>query len=235
MKTPLNYAEEAVAFLRAADRTLAEIIAQVGPFQMMLRRGRFQVLVRAIIFQQLAGSAAQAIYDRFVGIFDSRAFPTPEQVASAPDEKLRTVGLSRQKILYLKDLADRIASGTLNLARFSVMEDEEIISELTQVKGIGRWTAEMFLMFNLGRPDVLPVDDLGFRNAVAKAYGMERMPKTSELRSLGEIWRPYRTVAVWYLWQSLKPRSPTPRVGGPAADGASRGRSVVKKLRQPLD
>ncbi len=232
---PLHYAEEAVAFLCAADPTLAEIIAQVGPFRMMLRRGRFQVLVRAIIFQQLAGAAAQAIYERFVGLFASRSFPTPEQVACVSEERLRAVGLSRQKALYLKDLAARVTSGTLDLTRFSVMDDEAIVEQLIRVKGIGRWTAEMFLMFNLGRSDVLPVDDLGFRSAVVKAYRMERMPKAGELRSLGENWRPYRTVAVWYLWQSLKAKASVPRTGGTAVGGARRAKNALKKSRQPLD
>jgi DNA-3-methyladenine glycosylase II len=236
MKTkPLYYADEAVAFLRNADPTLAEIIAKVGPFRMMLRRGQFQVLVRAIIFQQLAGAAAQAIYDRFVGLFQSRSFPTPEEVARAPEQSLRAIGLSRQKVLYLKDLAARLVAGTLDLAQFSAMDDEAIITKLTQVKGIGRWTAEMFLMFNLGRPDVLPLADLGFRTAVAKAYGMERMPKANELRELAETWRPYRTVAVWYLWQSVKMKTPTPRVSGIVLDGAKRGLNRLRKMRQPLD
>jgi DNA-3-methyladenine glycosylase II len=231
----LHYAEQAVAFLRAADPTLAGIIAQVGPCRMMLRRGRFQVLVRAIIFQQLAGPAAQAIYERFVGLFALRSFPTPQAVALMAEERMRAVGLSRQKVLYLKDLAGRVASGALDLAKFAAMEDEAILKELIQVKGIGRWTAEMFLMFNLGRPDVLPVDDLGLRSAVAKAYGMERMPKASELKSLGESWRPYRTVAVWYLWQSLKTKAFVPRTGEVPANSARGAKRGLKKIRQPLD
>jgi 3-methyladenine DNA glycosylase/8-oxoguanine DNA glycosylase len=115
---------------------------------------------------------------------------------------MRQAGLSRGKIAYIRDLAQHVRDGSLNFRKFARMEDEEIIAELVQVRGIGRWTAEMFLMFNLRRPDVLPVDDLGFRSAVAKAYGLRQQPAAAELRSMGERWRPYRSAAVWYFWQS---------------------------------
>jgi DNA-3-methyladenine glycosylase II len=197
----LDYARKALAHLRQADSVLAHIIDSVGPFQMVLRRERFQALCRAIIFQQLAGSAAHAIYTRFVSMF-GRRFPTPRQVLDASPEDLRRAGLSRQKILYLKDLAEHVESGALNFGRFRRMEDEAIIAELTRVHGIGRWTAEMFLMFNLGRPDVLPVDDLGFRNAVRRLYRMRKMPDAKRLHALSRRWRPYRSAAVWYLWRS---------------------------------
>ncbi len=227
MNTP-SYADEAVAHLCNSDPVLRQVIQQIGPFRMMLRRGRFQVLVRAILFQQLAGPAAHAIYKRFVSFFHPRAFPRPQDVLDTPDEHLRSLGLSRQKITYLKDLASHLVSGRLDLRRLSRLDDEAVIKELTQVRGIGRWTAEMFLMFNMGRPDVLPVDDLGFRNAVARVYRIGRMPKPAELLTLGERWRPYRTVAVWYLWQVLK--EPTSKAGA----GLSSKRNS-KPLRQPLD
>lgn len=196
------YADAAVKHLRRADPVMARIVDSVGPFQPLLRRERFQALCRAIIFQQLAGSAARAIYERFVGFFGGRRFPTPQDVLDASETDLRGVGLSRQKSLYLKDLAAHVQSGALNFRRFARMDDEDIIADLTRVHGVGRWTAEMFLMFNLGRPDVLPVDDLGFRNAVRRLYRMRKIPDAKRLRALAERWRPYRSVAVWYLWRS---------------------------------
>jgi DNA-3-methyladenine glycosylase II len=198
------WASEATDFLSRSDRVLARIIAQVGPLEMAYRRERFQSLVRAIIFQQLAGRAALAIYQRFVKIIGHGRFPTPAQVIAASDEDMRRAGLSRGKMAYIRDLARHVREGSLNFRKFTRMEDEEIITELVRVRGIGRWTAEMFLMFNLRRPDVLPVDDLGFRSAVAKAYGLHQLPAAKELRSLGERWRPYRSAAVWYLWQSTR-------------------------------
>lgn len=201
-KKRISYARNAMAHLRAADPILARVIDAVGPVEIALRRERFQALSRAIIFQQLAGAAAHTIYTRFVALFPGRRFPTPRQVLDAPAEDLRRAGLSRQKSLYLKDLAAHVDNGTLNFHRVSAMDDEEIIRDLTRVRGVGRWTAEMFLMFNLGRPDVLPVDDLGVRNAARRLYRMRKMPDAKRLRSLAERWRPYRSAACWYLWRS---------------------------------
>ncbi len=198
----VSYAREAMAHLRDADPVLARVIDAVGPIEFALRRERFQALSRAIIFQQLAGAAAHTIYTRFVALFPGRRFPTARQVLDASPEDLRRAGLSRQKSLYLKDLAAHVDNGTLNFHRFSKMDDEEIIVDLTRVHGVGRWTAEMFLMFNLGRPDVLPVDDLGVRNAVRRLYRMRKMPDAKRLRALAERWRPYRSAASWYLWRS---------------------------------
>jgi DNA-3-methyladenine glycosylase II len=196
------YASEAMAHLRGADPILARVIDAVGPVEIALRRERFQALGRAIIFQQLAGAAAHTIYTRFVALFPGRHFPTPRQVLDASPEDLRRAGLSRQKSLYLKDLAAHVDNGTLNFHRFAKMDDEEIVLDLTRVHGIGRWTAEMFLIFNLGRPDVLPVDDLGVRNAARRLYRMRKMPDAKRLRALAERWRPYRSAASWYLWRS---------------------------------
>jgi DNA-3-methyladenine glycosylase II len=196
------YAREAMTHLSGADPVLARVIDAVGPIELELRRERFQALSRAIIFQQLAGAAAHTIYTRFVALFPGRRFPTARQVLDASPEDLRRVGLSRQKSLYLKDLAAHVENGTLNFHRFAKMADEEIIVDLTRVHGVGRWTAEMFLMFNLGRPDVLPVDDLGIRNAARRLYRMRKMPDAKRLRALAERWRPYRSAASWYLWRS---------------------------------
>jgi DNA-3-methyladenine glycosylase II len=198
------WANDAADFLRENDPVLAAIIAQVGPLQMAQRPQGFQSLVRAIIFQQLAGRAAQAIYDRFVKLVGNGRFPTPALVLAASEEDMRRAGLSRGKMAYIRDLAQHVQDGILSFRRFARMADEEIIAELVTVRGIGRWTAEMFLMFNLRRPDVLPVDDLGFRSAVARGFGMNQLPTPNELRSIGERWRPYRTAAVWYFWQSTR-------------------------------
>ncbi len=219
------YAREAEARLLIADPILARVIDAVGPIKLALRRERFAALGRAIIFQQLAGAAAGTIHDRFVRLFPGRRFPTPRQVLEASTEDLRRVGLSRQKSLYLRDLATHVENGTLNFHRFAKMSDEEIIADLTRVHGIGRWTAEMFLMFNLGRPDVLPVDDLGVRNAVRRLYRMRKMPDAKRLRALGERWRPYRSAASWYLWRSGE----IVLVSDAAKGGVSRSRSAKKR------
>jgi DNA-3-methyladenine glycosylase II len=198
------WAKEAMNFLRGRDPVLKRIIEQVGPLEMAHRPERFQSLVRAIIFQQLAGRAALAIYQRFVKIIGHGRFPTPAMVIAASDKDMRLAGLSRGKMAYIRDLARHVRDGSLNFRRFARMADEEVISDLVRVRGIGRWTAEMFLMFNLRRPDVLPVDDLGFRSAVAKGYGLGQLPTAKELKSMAEPWRPYRSAAVWYFWQSTR-------------------------------
>jgi len=224
----VSYAREAMAHLHGADPVLARVIDAVGPIQIALRRERFPALSRAIIFQQLAGAAAHTIYTRFVALFPGRRFPSPRQVLDAPPEDLRRVGLSRQKSLYLKDLAAHVDNGTLNFHRFHKMEDEEIILDLTRVHGVGRWTAEMFLMFNLGRPDVLPVDDLGVRNAARRLYRMRKMPDAKRLRALAERWRPYRSAASWYLWRSgdvVLPGDPSPKRRRPARKKPGRKKS----------
>jgi len=224
------WANEAMDFLRSNDPVLARIIAQVGSLKMAHRRERFPSLVRAIIFQQLAGRAAMAIYQRFVEIIGNGRFPTPAQVIATSDEDMRRVGLSRGKMAYIRDLARHVRDGSLNFRRFARMDDEQIIADLVRVRGIGRWTAEMFLMFNLRRPDILPVDDLGFRSAVAKAYGLRELPTAKELRLMGERWRPYRSAAVWYFWQSTR----LVTLDSPAKRVAKIPRSK-QKLRQRQD
>jgi DNA-3-methyladenine glycosylase II len=197
------YARKARIHLSKADPVLARIIDKVGPLGIQPRRERFQALARAIIFQQLAGAAANAIYRRFVALFPGVEFPSPEQVLAKTDAELRAVGLSEKKAIYIKDLAAHIRDGKLDFHRFHRMTDDEIITHLTQVKGIGRWTAEMFLMFNLGRPDVMPADDLGVQNAIKRHYRMRQRPNRKRLLKHAERWRPYRTAAAWYLWRSL--------------------------------
>jgi DNA-3-methyladenine glycosylase II len=161
----------------------------------------FRALIHSIISQQLSTRAAATIESRFRALFGG--VPTPSQVAATPEAQLRAVGLSGQKVKYVRDLCRRVEDGSLPLTTFDAMSDDEVIAALTQVKGIGRWTAEMFLMFRLHRPDVLPVDDLGIVKAVRQAYGLRTLPSAKRLMSLGESWRPYRSVACWYLWASL--------------------------------
>lgn len=190
-------------FLCYADKRLAKIIAETGRFSLKIKKDSFQALIEAIIYQQLNGSAANSIYNRFLTYYNNR-IPTPEQIISSSDLELRTkVGLSRMKITYLKDLATNIVDSRLNLIDLPKMQDEEIINQLTRVKGIGRWTAEMFLIFCLARKDILPVTDLGLRNAMKRTYLLEELPKPNRMIEIANPWRPYRSIATWYLWKSL--------------------------------
>jgi DNA-3-methyladenine glycosylase II len=160
----------------------------------------FQALTHAIVSQQLSTKAAATIAGRLDALLGK---PTPAGVAAVTDQQLRDVGLSVQKISYLRDLSSRIQSGSLPLSALESLPDSDVIEMLTQVKGIGQWTAEMFLMFRLQRPDVLPVGDLGIVKAVQRAYGLRKTPDAARLLKIGETWRPYRSVACWYLWASL--------------------------------
>jgi DNA-3-methyladenine glycosylase II len=161
----------------------------------------FGALMKAIVSQQLSTKAAHTIYMRLIALFDGP--PTPRALALLTDLQLRGVGLSGQKLRYMRDLGDKVQAGSVPLHALDAMTDDEVIAALTQVKGIGRWTAEMFLMFRLHRPDVLPVDDLGIVKAVQKAYGLRKTPSPARLTKIGDAWRPYRSVACWYLWRSL--------------------------------
>ena len=182
---------------------LAKIITEIGRFSMKVKKDSFQALIEAIIYQQLNGSAANSIYNRLLAYYRDR-IPTPEQIISSSDLKLRTqVGLSRMKIAYLKDLASHIVDGRLNLIDLPEMEDEEIISQLTKIKGIGRWTADMFLIFCLARKDILPVTDLGLRNAMKRTYQLAELPTPNTMIDIADPCRAYRSVATWYLWKSI--------------------------------
>ena len=189
--------------LRRADPVLARLVDHVGPCRYEVHReiGPFAYLTTAIVHQQLAGAAAATIHRRLCALA-GRKHPRPEDIARLSDAELRGVGLSRQKIGYLRDLVARVGDG-LPLGRLARLPDEAAIEALTSVKGIGRWTSEMFLMFRLGRLDVLPVDDLGIRKAMQKAYRKRSLPKPDWMRKTAEPWRPYRSVACWYLWRSL--------------------------------
>jgi len=199
---------EASNALAAQAPEFAPIVASAGPSE--LRRGRprrthFAELARAICYQQLAGSAARAIHGRFEALFDGA--PTPEAVLAASDDALRGVGLSASKQASIRDLAQHVASGTVDLESIGRRSDERVVEELTQVRGIGRWTTEMFLMFQLGRLDVWPVDDFGVRKGYARIYGLAEQPTARALEPLGEPLRPYRSVAAWYCWRAAEDTS----------------------------
>ena len=193
-----------VRHLTRTDPVLAQVIEAVGPCRLEPRSEgtHFQALCRSIVYQQLSGKAAGTIHARFQALF-AEGQPTPEALAAFSDETLRGVGLSRQKTLYLRDLAQKIRDGSLPLDEIESMTDDEVIAHLVQVKGIGRWTAQMFLMFRLGRPDVLPELDLGIQNAVRRAYRMRKRPTPKQIRRIGARWSPHASVACWYLWRSL--------------------------------
>ncbi len=199
----------AVEHLRAVDPALAHLIQAVGPFAMELKRtpSVFAALAEAIVYQQLNGRAAEAIFARLCALFPgAQQGPTAEQILRAPDEKLRAAGLSRAKLLSLRDLARRARDGQIpDLAEIHRLPDEAIIERLVEVRGIGRWTVEMLLMFRLGRPDVLPADDYGIRKGFALAFKKRTLPTRKALEVRGARWKPYRTVASWYLWRAAAP------------------------------
>jgi len=194
-----------VRHLKRVDPVLARVIESVGPCRMPVRSEgtHFQALARSIVFQQLSGKAAGTIHGRFAALFAS-GDPEPSSLLALTDVQLRGVGLSRQKIGYLRDLSHKVVSGALPLDEVDRMNDDELIAHLVQVKGIGRWTAQMFLMFRLGRRNVLPELDLGIQNAIRRAYGKRKRPSPKQVRAIGAKWSPHSTVASWYLWRSLE-------------------------------
>jgi DNA-3-methyladenine glycosylase II len=193
---------EATGHLSRVDPKLAAVIARAGPCTLKPRGDCFLSLCRAIISQQISGVVAVAITKRFKKLFP-RSRPTPKHLLTLSDEQLRSAGLSRQKMSYLRDLAAHFAEGKVPIRRFSKMSDEEIIQSLLPVKGIGRWTAEMFLIFVLNRPDLLPVDDLGVRKGFQKVYGLKSEPKAAKMMQIAERWRPWRTIGSWYMWRGM--------------------------------
>lgn len=217
----------ALPHLAAGDPVMARIIGEVGEFSMREDGDNpFRSLARAIIYQQLSGTAAATIFARFLGLFDATAeaevlrrtdpdwspltmpFPEPQAVLALADEQYRAAGLSRQKTAALRSLAGHFATGELGARAFAQMDDDEIVEHVTRVHGIGRWTAEMFLMFHLRRANVLPVNDIGINRAIMRRYALEAMPKPVEVLRVGEVWRPWATVACWYLWRTEDLRLP---------------------------
>jgi len=191
----------AVRHLRAADPVMADVISRVGPIEMLLRRGRFLTLVRSIIGQQISTSAARSINERIRQAVRPR-WVTPESLGELSDGDLRGLGVSPQKIGYLRDLADAVVSRRVRLERLHRLDDEAVIEELVQVRGIGRWTAQMFLIFCLGRLDVFAPLDLGIRAGIEREYRMKEMPDLARCERMAQAWAPYRSVACLYLWRS---------------------------------
>jgi DNA-3-methyladenine glycosylase II len=195
---------EAIRHLRRADKVLAGLIDRVGPYGFTRReRGtHFAALVRTIVYQQLSGKAASTILGRLHDVYGGRA-PTAAQLLATPDAQLRAAGISTQKASYLRDLAARVNDGRLPVSRLGRLPDDGVMEALVSVKGIGVWTAQIFLMFRLGRPDILPDGDLGIQNAIHRAYGLRRRPTPERVRRIGAAWAPHRSVASWYLWKSI--------------------------------
>ncbi len=193
--------------LKSVDPILAKIIEQVGPVRIEIdpEETVFESLATSIIYQQLHGKAAAAILGRFKALFEGTPFPKPEQVLQTPEETLRGTGLSRTKILSMKDLSEKTLSGQLpSRTQAEKLSDEELQNALTQVRGIGPWTAQMLMIFTLGRPDVLPTGDFGVRRGYAAVYKNKKMPTPKQLETAAKIWHPFRSAASWYLWQALE-------------------------------
>lgn len=204
---PVPAGSEAAERLRAGDPIMRALIDTLGPLDAWARRrGRpadaYGALVRSIVGQQVSTHAARAIYERLTARFGGRT-PTPAELLAADPEEIRAAGLSRPKVAYLRDLAARVEDDELDLDGLAELPDGEVAAELTAVKGLGQWSADMFLIFHLGRPDVLPVGDLGIRRAVKEAYGLDEPPAPAELERIADPWRPQRSLACLYLWRSL--------------------------------
>jgi len=192
---------EAEKHLSEADPVLGKIIERVGPCTLSPRKDYFVALCRSIIAQQISVSAARSVGKKFRALFP-RGRISPKPLLKMSDEQLRSAGISRQKAGYIRSLAEHFASGAIPTRRWHRMDDEEIVQALIPVRGVGRWTAEMFMIFVLNRPDLLPVDDLGFCNQVQRAYGLKKYPDAKKLAKIAECWRPYRSIATWYLWRA---------------------------------
>jgi len=192
---------KAVNHLKKSDPILRAIIERVGPCRMEFGEPVFHSLAEAIVYQQLNGKAAVTIFKRFTALAGDPV--NPEGIAKLTDQQLRSVGLSKQKSSYLRDMAERVLRGELDFTRLPEMTDDEVIEHLTQVKGVGVWTAHMFLMFTLKRPNVLPTGDFGVQMAIKKHYNKRKPPKPLQMEKIAKPWEPYRSIACWYLWRSL--------------------------------
>ena len=198
--------EEAIKHLTKADKVLARLIKKIGPYNLKPARGRspFEALVQSVAYQQLNGTAAATIFGRIKALYPGKRFPSPEDLLATPDERLRGAGLSRAKVAAIKDIAAKTLAGVVPTSRkIARMDNETILAQLTTIRGVGPWTVEMLLMFKLGRPDVLPVTDYGVRKGFALTFNLKDLPTPKDLLAHGEKWRPYRSVAAWYLWRAL--------------------------------
>ena len=196
--------DDAIKYLKEIDPTMNKIINSVGAYSIKIRHNPFLALVEAIIYQQLTGKAAQSIYKKFISYYNNNEYYVqPQYIILTADNIMKSFGLSNKKIEYIKLLSTDIIKGNINLNSFEEKEDEEIINELTKLKGIGRWTAEMFLIFCLERKDVFPLKDLGIKKAIQRWYFNPEYPDEQSIIDLSNIWKPYRSIASWYLWKSL--------------------------------
>ena len=197
--------KEAIQHLRRSDPVLSEIIDRVGDYGIQFRDPDFETLVKSIVYQQLSGHVASVIFGRLAKAAGGRL--TPENILKMRPARMRALGLSKQKTAYIRDLARHTRDGRVVFEELASLDDSLVIERLTQVKGIGVWTVHMFLIFALRRVDVLPTGDLGIRNAIRRAYGLPDLPAPSEMEIMAERWRPYCTVASWYLWRSIEPNA----------------------------
>jgi DNA-3-methyladenine glycosylase II len=204
--SPVTIMRKAIRHLQAADPVIGDIIQRVGPYRIEFREPDFETLVKSIVYQQLSGRVAQVIFGRLVAAVPEGLL-TPANILALRPAKMRKLGLSKQKTAYIRDLARLTRDGTVDFAALPALPDAEVIERLTKVKGVGVWTAHMFLIFALRRTNVLPSGDLGIRSAIRKAYGLAGLPKPTEIEVLGQRWHPYCTVAAWYLWRSLEPNA----------------------------
>ncbi|MCU0566715.1 MAG: DNA-3-methyladenine glycosylase [Oculatellaceae cyanobacterium Prado106] len=196
----------AIAHLKTADPVLGAWIDQVGDCLLCQDQGEGDLLFtlcESILYQQLSGKAAAAIHRRFLELYPDRSYPTAQDLLNTSDEALRGAGISRSKVVYMKDLAQKVLEGLPSLEALEKLEDEEITQTLLPIKGVGRWTVQMLLMFRLHRWDVFPMDDLGIRSGIRKIYELSDLPDKKTMEKLGQPWKPYRTIASWYLWRSL--------------------------------
>ncbi|MDX1951245.1 MAG: DNA-3-methyladenine glycosylase [Verrucomicrobiota bacterium] len=229
--------DAALEHLQSCDPVMRKLIRKVGPCRLepQLQRPPFESLARAIAHQQLNGTAAETILRRFVALFPGSSFPSAKKLAIVTDDAIRAAGFSRAKIAALRDLAEKAISGVVpSRSKINSLSNEEIIERLTEIRGIGQWTVEMLLIFQLGRLDVLPADDFGVRTGFAKAYGLPTLPKPGELREFGERWRPFRTVASWYLWRAADAAKPIKAKKLPPLKSAS-GRARKKQAGNQED
>jgi DNA-3-methyladenine glycosylase II len=197
--------QRAIRHLKRVDPVLAQIIEEVGPCKIQYAEADFETLVRSIVFQQLSGKAARTIFARLKGALGDGSRMAAREVKSLTPEQMQGIGLSRQKAKYLHDLAEKTESGLIEFSRLATLSDAEVIQHLTTVKGIGVWTAHMFLLFALRRPDILAAGDLGIRSAIRRAYRLRKLPSPARVEKLGAKWRPYCSVACWYLWRTPRP------------------------------
>jgi DNA-3-methyladenine glycosylase II len=210
----MNYSI-AIDYLKHSDPVLGQLIEEVGPCQLNQNQPMgdlFFCLSRSILHQQLSTKAAGTIHSRFLQLYPDTEFPTPMDVLNTPEEVLRRVGISGSKISYIKNLAQQVLEGLPTLEQLAVMDDESIIKTLIPIKGIGRWTVQMLLIFRLDRWDVLPVDDLGVRAGIRRLYGLEALPDKKTVEGFGQRWKPYCSIASWYLWRSLERTPPIVKV-----------------------